>query len=135
MGGKGPFMMVFPCRLSPGVPVSMVFPCRLSPPHWLQAGVPLGGRFVAGVGERFLRSSMTPIKTRTLTLATIPRPMKIGIMGDLLPDCAVGGVLLWATTGTTDGVGVGVSVGVSVGIGVSVGVGIGVSVGAKYGGI
>ena len=78
---------------------------------------------------------MRPITIRTLRLATTPRPMKIGIMGDLLPDCAVGGVLLWATTGTTEGVGVGVSVGVSVGIGVSVGVavGVGVLVGGKYG--
>ncbi len=76
---------------------------------------------------------MTPITTRTLRLATTPRPMKIGTIGDLLPDCAVGGVLLLATTATTDGVGVGVSVGVSVGIGVSVGmaVGVGVSVGVK----
>ena len=128
IGGKG-------ALFARGIPVIRVFPCKLSPPHRFQAGAPLGDRFAAGAGERFLRRSMTPITTRTLRLATTPRPMKIGIMGDLLPDCAVGGVLLWATTGTTDGVGVGVSVGVSVGIGVSVGVGVGVGVlvGGKYG--
>jgi len=77
---------------------------------------------VAGFGERFLRSNMTPITTRTLTLATIPRAMKISILGELLPDCTVGGVPLWVTTGTTEGVDVGVSVGVGIGVLVDVGV-------------